>query len=147
MKINILNKPPEDIFKDKLKHVIIFIALLALSFFGVLLGAYAIFADTHYYSQLENWSLFTFVAPTPFITFVGGKIQEYKRLTPPERDELSALGQQYPEVKVYTDLVAASGREPIRVEYRSCKDWVEETEHQIEKKLKKDKKNSSKNIV
>ena len=147
MKINILNKPPENIFKNKLKHILIFMALLAVSFFGVLLGAYAILADTHYYTQLENWSLFTFVAPTPFITYVGGKVQEYKRLTPPQREELTALGQQYPEVKSYTDAVAVSGREPIRVEYTSCKDWVEETEHQIEKKKKQDKKNSSKNII
>jgi len=126
MKISILDTPQEDIFKDRSKYIFIFIALLTLSCFGLFLGGYAIIAKTSYYSQLEKWSLIFFFAPTPFTTYIGEKLQKYKKLTPPQREELAVLSQQYPEVKVYCDLVSEAGRQPIRAEYRACKTWAEE---------------------
>ncbi len=125
MKINILHKPPDDIFKNRRKFILIFIALLAVACCGVLLGVYAIIAETIYYNQLEKWALVLFVSPTPFITYFGEKLQAYKKLTPPQRMELADWGLQYQEVNVYSDLVAESGRRPIRAEYEACQAWVE----------------------
>jgi hypothetical protein len=126
MKINILHGPPADIFKNRRKYTLIFIALLALACCGLLMGVYAFFANTNYYKQLETLALVFFVAPSPFAAYIGEKLQEYKQLTPPQREELAAFGQQYPEVKLYCDLVAMANRQLIRVEFEACQTWVEE---------------------
>jgi hypothetical protein len=132
MKINILHKPPDDIFKNRRNYTLIFITLLALACCGLLLGVYAIIADTVYYEQLETLALIFFVAPTPFIAYIGEKLQAYKKLTPPQCVELTALGQQYPEVEVYCDLAAKASRQPIRVEYEACQAWAEKASRQAE---------------
>jgi hypothetical protein len=106
MKIDILHGPPANIFKNRRKYILIFVALLNLACCGLLLGVYAIFAQTSYYEQLETLALVFFLAPSPFAVYIGEKLQEYKKLTSPQREELIALGQRYPEVKNYCDLAA-----------------------------------------
>jgi len=125
MNINILHGPPADIFKNRRWLTLIFVALLALAFCGLLMGVYAFFADTTY-EQLEKYAFVLFVAPSPFAAYFGEKLQRYKKLTPPQREELAAWEQQYPEVKLYCDQVAMADREPVRVEYEACQAWVEE---------------------
>lgn len=127
MKINILEEPPVDIFMNRRKYTLIFIALLALACCGLFLGGYAIVADTSYYNynQLETISLFLFAAPSPFVFYVGEKLQGYKKLTPPQYEELADFAQMYQEVKVYCEQVAKANREPIRAEYEACQDWAE----------------------
>jgi len=97
MKIDILHKPPVDIFKNRRNYTLFFIALLSLASFGLLLGVYAIIADTSYYKQLETAALVFFVAPATFIAYFGEKLQAYKKLTPPERKEMDELGQKHPD--------------------------------------------------
>ena len=126
MKINVLHGPPADIFKNRRKLTLTFVALLILAFFGVLMGAYAIYSDTNYYKQLETLALAFFAAPSPFAAYIGEKLQDYKKLTPPQHEELAVWGQQYPEVKLYCDQVEFAGREPVRAEYEACHAWVEE---------------------
>ncbi len=130
MKINILHKPPVDIFKYRRNYTLIFIALLTLVCCGLLLGVYAIIADTIYFKQLETVALVLFVAPSMFVAYIGEKLQAYKKLTPPQRKELTDLGQKYPEIKVYCDLVAKANRQLIRAEYETCQAWAEEVSRQ-----------------
>jgi len=132
MKIDILQGPPVDIFKNRRKYIIIFVALLTLACCGLFLGVYDIFAQTSYYEKLETFALVFFVAPSPFAAYFGEKLQEYKKLTPPQREELAAWRQRYPEVKEYFDLAAKANRQPIRVEYEACQAWVEEVDRQSE---------------
>jgi hypothetical protein len=75
-----------------------------------------------------------FVAPAPFAAYVGEKLQEYKKLTPPQQKELLAWMLQYPEVKLYCDQVAKTDRQPVRVEYEACQAWVEEANQQAKQK-------------
>jgi hypothetical protein len=98
----------------------------------LLLGVYAIFAQTSYYEQLETLALVFFVAPSPFAVYFGEKLQEYKKITPPQRGELAAWGQRYPEVKIYCDLAVKANRQPIRAEYEACQAWVEKVNRQAE---------------
>ncbi|MBU0663813.1 MAG: hypothetical protein KJ990_04625 [Proteobacteria bacterium] len=126
MTINIPQGPPADIFKNRRKYIVVFVALLSLACCGLLIGVYAIFVNTNYYNQLETLALVFIVAPSPFAVYVGEMLQEYKKLTPPQYEELAAFGQQYPEVKRYCDLVTMANRQPVRAEYEACQDWVEE---------------------
>ncbi len=130
MQIDILHKPPVDIFKNRRNYTLIFSALLSLASFGLLLGAYAIIADTNYYKQLETAALVFFAAPATFIAYFGEKLQAYKKLTPPESKALADLGQKYPEIRVYCDLVTKANRQPIRAEYEACQAWAEEADRQ-----------------
>ena len=126
MKIDILQGPPTDIFKNRRPLVIIFVILLGLAGCGLLMGVYAIVADTNYYDQLETWALVFFVAPSPFAAYTGEKLQGYKKLTQPQQKDLFAWILKYPEVKSYCDQVARADREPVRAEYEACQAWVEE---------------------
>ena len=126
MKIDILQGPPADIYKHRRTFIIIFVTLLVLACCGLLMGVYAIVADTNYYTQLETWALVFFVAPSPFAAYFGEKLQAYKKLTPPQREDLFAWILKYPEVKSYCDQVTMAGREPVRGEYEACQALVEE---------------------
>ena len=125
MKIDILQGPPADIFRNRRPLAIIFAALLAISLCGLLMGAYAIVTDTKYYDQLEKLALIFFVAPSPFAAYVGEKLQQYKKLTPPQQENLLAWIIKYPAIKLYCDQVVQAGRQPVRAEYEACQDWVE----------------------
>ena len=130
MKIDILKDPPVDIFKNRRNFTIVFISLVSVACSGLLFGAYAIIAETNYFKQLETAALVFFVAPATFIAYFGEKLQAYKKLTPPERQDLADLGQKFPEIKAYCDLVAKSNRQPIRAEYEACQAWAEEVGRQ-----------------
>ncbi len=132
MKMNILHKPPVDIFKNRRNYIQVFIALLALAFCGLLIGVYAFLADTIYYNQLETLAMVFFAAPTPFVFYVGEKLQAYKKLTPTQHKELAVLGQKYHEIKFYCDLAIKAGRQPICIEYEACKNWAEEASQQAD---------------
>jgi hypothetical protein len=71
-------------------------------------------------------ALIFFVAPAPFAAYIGEKLQEYKKLTPPQQEELLVWMLKYPEVKLYCDQVAMADRQPVRVEHEACQAWVEE---------------------
>lgn len=130
MKINILHQPSDDLCKNRRNVTQIFIAFLAVACCGVVIGVYAIIADTFYYSQLEKWALILFVSPTPFITYFGEKLQSYKKLTPPQQKELASWSMHYQEIRVCCDLAATSGRQPIRAEYEVCQAWAEAASRQ-----------------
>lgn len=132
MKINIAQGPPADLFRNRRKLIIIFVVLLILACCGLLMGLYAILTDTKYYEQLETLALIFFVAPAPFAAYFGEKLQGYKKLTPPQYEELAAWGRQYPEIKLYCDQVAGADRQPVRDEYEACRAWVEEMNQQTE---------------
>lgn len=133
MKIDILSPPPEDIFRDRPKYTLIFISLLGLACFGLLLGVYAIVAETAYYDKLETLALGFFVGAALFLFDVGEKLQAYKKLTPPELEELVDLCRQHPEIKLYCELLTKAGRQPIRAEHEACLLWAEEENHRKSK--------------
>lgn len=139
MKIDILQGPPDNIFKDRQKYIIIFVGLLAIACFGLLIGAYTIVTNTPYYEQFEILALVLFVAPSPFAVYFGEKLQEYKRLTPPQKEELAALAEQHSEVETYYNLISKADRYPIRVEYEACQAWAEEVKQQTTLKKKRKK--------
>jgi hypothetical protein len=125
MKIDISGKPPADIFRNRGKHTLLFIAFLILAGCGMLLAMYAILSDTRYYEILEWVSLVLFVGASLVIFYFGEKLQNYKRLTPDNEKELADLGRKHPEIKVYCALVEKAGRKPIKGEYEACKTWAE----------------------
>lgn len=125
MKIDISQEPPIDIFKDQRKLIIVFSILIGLACVGILIGAYAILSNSAN-ASLETWALVFFVAPAPFATFFGEKLQKYKRLTPPQVQKLSLISDEYTEVQTYLDAVKQLNRRLTRVEYQACVDWVED---------------------
>ena len=125
MKIDILRPPPADIFKDRGRYILTFSVLLALACCGLLIGVYAVVADTRYYGKLEIAALALFAGSALFLTYFGEKLQNYKKLTPPELKELTGLGQKHVEIKTYCDLLAQANRPPIRAEYEACQEWAE----------------------
>jgi hypothetical protein len=131
MKIDICNEPPADIFKNRQKHTIIFIVLLALACFGLLLGAYAIIADTVYYENLETAALSFFVGSALFIAYFGEKLQAYKKLIPPEQKELAELSKKHIEIRIYCDLVAKNNRQPVRGEFEACQAFATQREQEV----------------
>ena len=126
MKIDILSEPPADIFKNHGKYKIAFILLLALACTGVLLGVYAIVADTKYYGALEKAALTLFAGSAIPLFYVGEKLQAYKKLSPGQKKELTDMCRQYFEIQGYCDLVAKAKRRIIFAEYDACKTWAEE---------------------
>jgi hypothetical protein len=52
---------------------------------------------------------------------------------------LVELALQHPEIATYCCLVAKQGREPIFAEYETCREWVENLTHKLERpeRLKK----------
>jgi hypothetical protein len=125
MKIDILRTPPADIFRDRRRNILFFCVLLALACCGLLIGVYAIVADTRYYAKLETGALALFVGAALFLTYFGEKLQAYKKLTPPQRKELADLSWKHPEIKAYCDLVAQADRQPILAEFEACQEWAE----------------------
>lgn len=125
MKIDIPSGPPTDIFKDRRRQILTFILLLALACCGLIIGVYAVVSDTKHYAQLEIVSLALFVGAALFLTYFGEKLQDYKKLTPPQRKELADLSRKHSEIQVYCDLVAQANRQPIRAEYEACQEWAE----------------------
>lgn len=128
MKIDIEQKPPDDIYKDRPRYIAIFIGLLVLACIGILLGAYAIIFDTKYYDNFETTALVFFVGSAVFISYFGEKLQAYKKLFPPQRQELTELAGNYVEIRTYCDLVAQSGRQLIRAEFEACQAFAQEKE-------------------
>ncbi len=128
MKIDICSKPPADIFKNRRKYTLIFIGLLTLACFGLLLGAYAIFTDTAYNENLETAALSFFVGAALFIAYFGEKLQAYKKLFPPQREELEVLSKKHIEIQIYCDLVAKANRQLIRGEYEACQAFATQKE-------------------
>lgn len=134
MKIDILRPPPADIFKNRRKYILTFSVLLALACGGLLIGVYAVVADTRYYGKLEIAALALFAGSALFLTYFGEKLQAYKKLTPPELTELAELGQKHVEIKTYCDLLAQANRRPIRAEYEACQEWAEDAAGKLNKR-------------
>jgi hypothetical protein len=127
MKIDILSPPPSDIFKDRRRQILAFSVLLALACGGLLLGVYAVVSDTKFYDQLEIAALGLFAGSALCLAYFGEKLQDYKKLTPPQQKELAALGRKHAAIQHYSDLVARANRQPIRAEYEACQEWAELT--------------------
>lgn len=125
MKIDILHRPPADIFKDRRRRTLVFAVLLALACSGLLLGVYAVVSDTKFYDKLEIAALGLFAGSAMFLTYFGEKLQGYKKLTPPQQQELAALAGKHPEIRRYCDQVAQANRQPIRAEFEACQEWAE----------------------
>ena len=140
MKIDILQAPPTDIFQKRPRLIFVFVALLFVASCGILFGVYAIFFNTAYYEQFETLALVLFIVPAPFATYFGEKLQGYKKLMPPQREELTALEQKFPEIKNYCDKVRKDDRRFIRSEYEACLEWAEDQGVEIKKKSKKKSK-------
>lgn len=126
MKIDIHSEPPADIFRDRGKYIWISVALLSLVVCGMLLMAYGILSDAQFDETMETVALSLFVGPGLIFVYFGGKLREYKRLTPDQKNELAELGRKHPEISTYCALVAKEGREPILVEYEASKDFVDD---------------------
>ena len=126
MKIDILRPPPVNIFKNRGKYTLVFIGLLALFCCGLLIIVYATVSDTKYYEELEKAVLFFLIVPPLLIAYFGGKLQAYKKLTPPQVEELTKLCQKHSEIKFYCDQVLAGKRKPIRAEYEACQEWADQ---------------------
>ena len=132
MKIDILSEPSADLFRNKGKLKSFFMLFLALAFFAVLLGGYAIVADTKYYDILEKTALILFIGSAIPLFYVGEKLQAYKRLTSLQQKELNDLCQKYFEIQGYCDLVARSNRGIIFAEYEACQNFAEAKNSQDE---------------
>lgn len=127
MKIDVLHSPPADIFKDRRRRTLVFAVLLALACSGLLLGVYAVVSDTQFYDKLEIAALGLFAGSALFLTYFGEKLQDYKKLTPPQQQELAALAHKHSEIRRYCDQVAQANRQPIRAEFEACQEWAELT--------------------
>ena len=140
MKIDITREPPPDIFRDRSKYLLIFIALLCLAASGVLLMAYGIFSDIPQSDMLEKASLTLLVAPAVVCGYFGGKLRAYIALNPGQKKILAGLIAKHPEIAAYCGRVAIQGRALILAEYHACRDWAENAEHQ---RLDQEKKKKS----
>lgn len=129
MKVDILDGPPGDIFQNRRKYIILFVVLIIFSACGLLIGLYTMTTNTLYYEQFELAALVFFVAPSPFVFYFGEKLQGYKKLTPPQWDELKMLAKEHLEIKNYCDQVEGKGRRPVRAEFEACQAWAEDRQH------------------
>lgn len=136
MKIDIFSEPSADLFKNQGKLKLLFILFLTLGIFSVLIGVYAIVADTKYYDILEKAALILLTGSAILFFYVGEKLQAYKKITPLQQKELDELCQKYFEIQGYCDLVARSGRGLIFAEYEACQNFAEEKSRQVERDLK-----------
>jgi hypothetical protein len=125
MKIDIHHEPSANIFQDRGKYIRISAVLLSLVVCGMLLMAYGILSETQFGETMETVALGLFVGPGLIFVYFGGKLSDYKKLTPEQKNELADLGRKHPEISTYFARVAKQGREPIMAEYEACKDWVE----------------------
>lgn len=125
MKIDIHHTPPQIPFKNRTLYICIFVLFLALFSCGIGIAIYTTLSDTPYYELLENVALVLFIVPPLIIAYFGGKLQAYKKLTPPQRQELEEWCANYEEIRKYCQLVAKTGRKPVRAEYEASLDWVE----------------------
>ncbi|MFH1215445.1 MAG: hypothetical protein V1706_02985 [Pseudomonadota bacterium] len=129
MKIDITQKPPTDIFRDRGKHLRISITLLSMAACGMLLILYVVFSDTPQSDTMETAGLALFVVPALIFVYFGEKLKAYKKLGPEQKKELAALGRKHPVISTYLARVEKEGRNPIFAEYEACKDWVEDLIH------------------
>jgi len=124
MTIDITQKPPSDIFRNRSKLLFFTITSLCLSICGVLLAAYAVFSETPHSEMLETIAFSLFVVPALAFGFFGEKLRAYKRLTPAEEKDLGDMALKHSEIKLYCDLVANNGRRPTTAEYEACQSWA-----------------------
>lgn len=125
MKIDIHHEPSANIFKERGRYIWLSAALLSLVVCGMLLMAYGILSEAQFNETMETVALSLFVGPGLIFVYFGGKLSDYKKLTPDQKEELADLGRKHPEISTYFALVAKQGREPIMAEYEAGKDWVE----------------------
>ncbi len=126
MKIDLTREPPADIFRNRGKYILISLLLLALALCGLLLMAYGILSDTPNSEILETVALSLFVGPALIFVYIGGKLQDYKKLNPEQEKELAELRRRHPEIALYCELVAQADRRPIHAEYEACKELDED---------------------
>ena len=135
MKINLTQKPPSNIFKDRGKYSFLAGISLLIAACGFMLIFYGIYSNSPSGKTLETVSLSLLFGSAILITYFGTEVQAYKKLGPKEQKELADLAAKYPGVENYLKLVQEEGREPIFAEYEACQDLDED------EKLKQDSKN------
>lgn len=125
MKINILEPPDPDIFRDRKKYIIWFAFFMVMACVGIGVGVFAIYFDTHHYRNLDNWALGILVGSSLGITRFGNRLQEYKRLYPPQLKKLRELQAENGQIKKYCEEIGAAERREIRAEYDACVEFAE----------------------
>jgi len=130
MKIDITDRPPVDIFRDRGKHLRASIVLLSLAGCGLLLIAYGILADTQQSETLENVAMALLAGPAVAFTYFGAKLNDYKGLSVAQQKAVADLSRKHAEIDVYCTLVAQQNRQLIHAEYEACVEWDENVTHQ-----------------
>lgn len=125
MKIDILGQPDPDIFRDRKKYTLWFAFFLVTTCVGVGVGVFAVYFDTHHYKYLGDWALGILVGSSLGITWFGNRLQAFKRLFPPQLENLAKLRAKHPAIKRYCAEVEATGRRFTRGEYEACVDYSE----------------------
>lgn len=120
MKIDILDQPVPDIFRDRIKYAVWFAFFLFLVFVAIGIAVFVVYFDTHSHQNLENWSLGILAGSSLGITWFGSKLQKYKKLFPPQREKIAELRALHPAIDTYCSGVEAMGRNLIRAEYEAC---------------------------
>lgn len=128
MKIDLHEPPEHDIFRDKKKYTLWFSFFLSIAGVAVAIGCYAIYSDGSHVVNLENYALGILVASSLGVTRFGNRLQEYKALFPPQKENLALLRAQYPVLEEYCAGVEALQRRFIRAEYEACVDYAEKHE-------------------
>lgn len=125
MKIDILEQPDPDIFRDRKKYILWFVFYLVLACVAVGTGVVAVYGDAYHFKNLENWALGVLVGSSLGITRFGNRLQAYKKLFPPQREKIIELRSTHPAIEKYCAQVEASGRGLIRIEFEVCVQYSE----------------------
>lgn len=125
MKIDITERPPKDIFRDRSKYLWTCIFILTLAVLGLALLGYNMFSAMPENITIERLSLTIITGSALFFFYFGEKLKSYKRLGPQQKEKLAALAEKHAEIALYIKRVEEEGRQPIYAEYEACKEWAE----------------------
>lgn len=125
MKVNILEPPESDIFRERKKYTFWFVFFLVLASIGVGIGVYAIYYDTHHIKNLDDIALGVLVGASVCISWSGNKLQAYKKLFPPQKEKIMELRGEHPAIETYCAQVEKT-RYLIRAEYEACTEYAED---------------------
>jgi hypothetical protein len=125
MKIDIVSPPDPQIFRERKKYALWFAFSLLITFAAIGVFLFAIYGDTHGYSNLDDWWLGLLVVSSIGVTWSGNKLQRYKRLYRPHFEKLKKLKKEHPTIEKYCNEVEGSGRRLIRAEYEAFVDYAE----------------------
>ncbi|SDP44225.1 hypothetical protein [Desulforhopalus singaporensis] len=125
MKVDITGQPDPDIFRHRKKYILWFVFFLAWVVAALGIIVFAVYYDTSGYRNLDNFALGLLVGASIGTTWSGNRLQAYKKLFPPQLEQLVQMRSTHGVIDAYCQGVDTIGRPLIRAEYEACVKYAE----------------------